>query len=58
MQVKYGQREAPLPVVDGPAFEGESFGAYRTATYRFSDWSSQGQVVSQNTPLAIAPLYE
>jgi hypothetical protein len=58
VQVKYGQREAPLPVVDGPAFEGESFGAYRTATYRFSDWSSQGQVVSQNTPLAIAPLYE
>jgi hypothetical protein len=58
VQVKYGQREAPLPVVDGPAFEGETFGAFRTATYRFADWSSQGQVVSQNTPLAIAPLFE
>jgi hypothetical protein len=58
VQVKYGQREAPLPVVDGPAFDGETIGAYRTATYRFSDWSSQGQVVSQNTPLAIAPLFE
>ena len=58
VQAKYGQREAPLPVVDGPAFEGEAFGAYRTATYRFTDWSAQGQVVSQNTPLAIAPLFE
>jgi hypothetical protein len=58
VQAKYGQREAPLPVVDGPAFDGETIGAYRTATYLFADWSSQGQVVSQNTPLAIAPLYE
>lgn len=58
VQVKFGQREAPLPVVDGPAFDGETVGAYRTATYRFSDWSSQGQVVSQNPPLAIAPLFE
>ncbi|WP_374586740.1 hypothetical protein [Pseudoduganella sp.] len=58
VQVKFGQREAPLPVVDGPAFEGETVGSYRTATYRFADWSVQGQVVSQNTPLAIAPLYE
>lgn len=58
VQVKYGQREAPLPVVDGPAFDGETVGSYRTATYRFADWSVQGQVVSQNTPLAIAPLYD
>lgn len=58
VQVKYGQREAPLPVVDGPAFEGETVGSYRTATYRFADWSVQGQVVSQNTPLAIAPLFD
>ena len=58
VQVKFGQREAPLPVLDGPAFEGEKFGAYRTATYRFADWSAQGQVVSQNTPLAIAPLFD
>lgn len=58
VQVRYGQREAPLPVVDGPAFEGETHGGYRTATYRFADWSAQGQVVSQNTPLAIAPLYD
>ena len=58
VQAKYGQREAPLPVVDGPAFEGETVGVYRTATYRFADWSAQGQVVSQNTPLAIAPLFD
>ncbi|WP_035374632.1 hypothetical protein [Pseudoduganella violaceinigra] len=58
VQVKFGPREAPLPVVDGPAFDGEALGAYRTATYRFSDWSTQGQVVSQNTPLAIAPLFD
>lgn len=58
VQAKYGQREAPLPVVDGPAFEGEALGLYRTATYRFADWSAQGQVVSQNTPLAIAPLFD
>lgn len=58
VQAKYGQREAPLPVVDGPAFDGEAVGQYRTATYRFADWSAQGQVVSQNTPLAIAPLFD
>ena len=58
VQAKYGPREAPLPVVDGPAFDGETLGTYRTATYRFVDWSAQGQVVSQNTPLAIAPLFE
>jgi len=58
VQAKYGLREAPLPVVDGPAFDGETLGTYRTATYRFADWSAQGQVVSQNTPLAIAPLFE
>jgi len=58
VQVRYGQREAPLPLVDGPAFEGDTVGAYRTATYRFADWSAQGQVVSQNAPLAIAPLFE
>ncbi len=58
VQVKFGPREAPLPVLDGPAFEGETVGSYRTATYRFADWSVQGQVVSQNTPLAIAPLFD
>lgn len=58
VQVRYGPREAPLPAVDGPAFEGETLGSYRTVTYRFSDWSAQGQLVTQTIPLAIAPLYD
>jgi hypothetical protein len=49
--------EAVLPVVEGAAFAGDNDNGFRTVTYRFAG-TDKGQVVTQNAPLAIAPLFE
>jgi hypothetical protein len=55
---RFGPREAPLPAAEGPAFDGDTSGTFHTVTYRFSDWSDKALVVSQDAPLAIAPVFD
>jgi hypothetical protein len=49
---------AGLPAVDGAAFPGDPYEGYRVVNYRFGEAGDKAQVVTQNAPLAISPLYE
>lgn len=49
---------ALLPAMAGPAFPDEAGNAYSVVTVRFDAATDKGQVVSQNAPLAVAPLFE
>ncbi|MES2127890.1 MAG: hypothetical protein V4463_11515 [Pseudomonadota bacterium] len=49
---------ATLGAFDGTAFADEVGDVVRTVDYRFAQWPGHGQVVSQNLPLAIAPLFD
>ncbi|MRV70876.1 hypothetical protein GJ700_03970 [Duganella sp. FT92W] len=49
---------APLPAVPGPAFPDEAGNAYSVVTVRFDAATDKGQVVSQNAPLAVSPVFE
>jgi hypothetical protein len=46
-----------LPAADGPAFQGDPYEGFRVVHYRFAD-GDKAQVVTQNAPLAINPVYE
>jgi len=48
---------AALPAAAGPAFPDEAGNAYSIVTVRFDAASDKGQVVSQNAPLAVAPVF-
>lgn len=52
------QDSAPLPAAEGPAFADGPGPEFSIVNYRFEATPAQGQVVSQNAPLAISPLYE
>jgi peptidyl-tRNA hydrolase len=45
-------------VAPGPAFPDEAGNAYSVVTVRFDAATGKGQLVSQNAPLAIAPVFE
>ncbi|MET0858173.1 MAG: hypothetical protein ABWY27_15585 [Telluria sp.] len=47
-----------LPVTDGPIFADDPDDGFRTVLYRFADAAARGQVVTQDAPLAIAPVFE
>lgn len=48
-----------LPVADGAAFaEDANTDAFKTVTVRFADWPATGQVMTQSTPVVIAPLFD
>jgi hypothetical protein len=47
-----------LSVTDGPAFQGDPYAGFRVVNYRFGEGGEKAPVVTQNAPLAIAPLYE
>jgi hypothetical protein len=47
-----------LPVVEGAIFADDPDDGYRTVLYRFADAPARGQVVTQDAPLAIAPVFE
>lgn len=49
---------AALPAVAGPAFPDDAGNAYNVVMVRFDAVSDKGQVVSQNAPLAVAPVFE
>lgn len=53
-----GRDSAPLPAAAGPAFPDEAGNAYGVVTVRFDNASDKGQIVSQNAPLAVAPVFE
>lgn len=57
VRVRKGEGEA-LSTVDGPAFPGDPYEGFRVVNYRFNAASEKGQVVTQNAPLAINPIYE
>lgn len=57
VRVRRGQGlEAALPAVEGVAFEGDADDRFPTVTYRFGP--ERVQVVTNNPPLAIVPLFE
>lgn len=45
----------PLPVEEGSAFPDETAMMFKTVTYRFAHSMEKGQIVTQGTPVAIAP---
>jgi hypothetical protein len=58
VRVRDPDRESGLPPVDGAAFDGESNKDFRVMVYRFADWPERVQVISQQSPAAIAPVIE
>jgi hypothetical protein len=57
VRVRRGQGlDAALPAVEGVAFEGDADDGFPTVTYRFGP--ERVQVVANNPPLAIVPLFE
>lgn len=50
--------QTALPAREGPAFPGDVVGKLRIFVYRFAAMPEGGQVVTRNTPLAIAALLE
>jgi hypothetical protein len=49
---------ASLPPGDGPAFVGDAYEGFRVVSYKFGDAQQKEQVVTQNVPLAINPIYD
>jgi len=55
--VRLRKGEGPaLPPVDGAAFAGDAYEGFRVVNYTFGE--AREQVVTQNVPLAISPLYQ
>ena len=58
VRVRDAEREVALPPEEGAVFDGDSNPDFRIIVYRFADWPERGQVISQNAPLAIAPVID
>ncbi len=58
VRVRNGESVAALPVVEGALFSDDPDDGFRTVLYRFADTPARGQVVTQEAPLAIAPVFE
>lgn len=58
VRVRDGELAAALPVGEGAIFSDDPDDAFRTVFYRFADTPARGQVVTQDAPLAIAPVFE
>jgi hypothetical protein len=58
VRVRDGEPAAALPVGEGVIFPDDPDDGFRTVLYRFADTPARGQVVTQDAPLAIAPLFE
>lgn len=57
VRLRKGEGSA-LPAVDGPAFQGDPYELFRVVNYRFGEAGDKVQVLTQNAPLAINPVYE
>ncbi|MFZ6657594.1 hypothetical protein [Undibacterium sp. TJN19] len=53
-----GMHLSALTAQEGSAFSSETGKAYKTMTIRFDEATEKGQVLTQNPPIAIAPLFE
>ena len=58
VRVRSGESATALPVVEGAVFSDDPDDGFRTVLYRFADAPARGQVVTQEAPLAIAPVFE
>jgi hypothetical protein len=58
VRVRDPDRESGLAPNDGAAFDGENNKEFRVMVYRFADWPERVQVISQQAPVAIAPVIE
>lgn len=58
VRVRDPEREVTLAPEEGPAFDGDANAGFRVMVYRFADWPERVQVISQNAPVAIAPVIE
>lgn len=58
VRVRDGELGAALPVGEGAIFSDDPDDGFRTVFYRFVDTPARGQVVTQDAPLAIAPVFE
>ena len=58
VRIRDPEREVTLVPELGPAFDGEANTGFRVMTYRFADWAERIHVISQNAPVAIAPVIE
>jgi hypothetical protein len=58
VRVRNGESAQALPVVDGAIFADDADDGFRTVLYKFGDAPARGQVVTQEAPLAIAPVFE
>lgn len=58
VRVRNGEPAAPLQVLEGAIFADDPDDAFKTVFYRFADTPARGQVVTQDAPLAIAPVLE
>jgi hypothetical protein len=58
VRVRDPDRESGLPPNEGAAFDGETNKDFRVMVYRFADWPEKVQVISQQSPVAIAPVIE
>jgi hypothetical protein len=58
VRVRNGEQVTVLPVVEGAVFSDDPDDGFRTVLYRFADTPARGQVVTQEAPLAIAPVFE
>ena len=51
-------QSSAMAAQEGNAFSGDMVRAYKTITVRFDEATEKGQVLTQNPPIAIAPLFE
>jgi hypothetical protein len=58
VRVRDPLREVALPAGQGAAFDGDANTDFRVMVYRFAEWPEKVQVISQNAPVAIAPVIE
>jgi hypothetical protein len=58
VRVRNGEPAPALPVAEGALFSDDPDDGFRTVLYRFADTPARGQVVTQEAPLAIAPVFE
>jgi hypothetical protein len=58
VRIREPLREVTLPAGEGAAFDGDTNTGFRIMVYRFAEWPERVQVISQNAPVAIAPVIE
>ena len=58
VHVRDTERDVALSPDDGAVFDGDAHTDFRVMLYRFADWPERVQVISQNAPLAIAPMID